>query len=274
MIIDGHAHASGDFLTPEGITQVLNSTNADKVVLVPGEIDRYKAITFPNFARIFPKSNITKFWNILTKLVVMKITKINKKFGKYNEYIYELTKKLPNKVIQFYLITDINQYIKQELDEKFANWKFKGLKIHQCWYKISVDSKIFYDTANWAEKHDLPIFIHLESEKEVKKLIEYKRSHPKLKMIIGHLFGLELFIKSKIKFENLFFDISTYQVTSNYRVLKTIEYFGADKIILGSDTPYGKENLKKNIERLEKLPLSNDDKNMILGLNMKKLLNV
>ena len=274
MIIDGHAHASGDFLTPEGIIQVLNTTKTDKVVLVPGEMNRLKAMTFPNFAKIFPKRNVTKFWNLLTKLVVMKITKINKQFGKVNEYVYELTQKLPDRVIQFYLITDSNQDINQELDEKFANWKFKGIKIHQCWYKISISSKIFYDTANWAEKHDLPIFIHLESNKEVKKLIEYKKSNPQLKIIIGHLFGLELFIKSKIKFEHLFFDISTYQVTSNYRVLKAIDYFGADKIILGSDTPYGKDNLKKNIARLEKLPLDQEDKNMILGLNLKEILNI
>ncbi len=274
MIIDGHAHASGDFLTPKGITKVLNATKTDKVVLVPGEMNRLKAMTFPNFAKIFPKRNVTKFWNLLTKLVVMRIAKINKQFGKANEYVYELAQKLPDRVIQFYLITDSNQDVTQELDENFSNWGFKGIKIHQCWYKISNNSKIFYDTADWAEKHNLPIFIHLESDKEVKKLIEYKRSNPQLKMIIGHLFGLELFIKSKIKFKNIFFDISTYQVTSNYRVLKAIEYFGADKIILGSDTPYGKDNLKKNIERLEKLPLNHDEKNKILGTNLKKLLNV
>lgn len=241
---------------------------------MPGEMDRYKAMTFPNLAKIFPKRNVTKFWNLLTKLVVMRITKINKQFGKVNEYVYKLTQKLPDRVIQFYLITDSNQDINPELEKKYVDWKFKGIKIHQCWYKISINSKIFYDTANWAEKHDLPIFIHLESDKEVKKLIDYKRSHPQLKMIIGHLFGMELFIKSNIKFENLFFDISTYQVTSNYRVLKAIEYFGADKIILGSDTPYGKDNLKKNIARLERLPLNHDEKNMILGVNLKELLNI
>jgi hypothetical protein len=274
MIIDGHAHASGEFLKPDGIENVLNATKTDKVVLVPGEMNRIKDMSFPNLTKIFPKRNVVKFWNLLTKLVVMKITKINKQFGKINEYVYELTQKLPDRVIQFYLITDINQDIYQELEKKYADWKFKGIKIHQCWYKISINSKIFYNTANWAEKNDLPIFIHLGSDREVKKMIEYKRSHPKLKIIIGHLFGLELFIKSKTKFENLFFDISTYQVTSNYRVLKAIEYFGVDKILLGSDTPYGKDNLKKNIVRLEKLPLNRGEKNNILGMNLKELLKI
>ena len=274
MIIDGHAHAYGDFLTIESIIQTLDTAKADKVVLVPGEMNKSKNYPFPNIAKVFPKRNVTKFFNLLTKIIVMKITKANKQFGKVNEYIYGLTRKLPDRVIQFYLITDNSRNIVQELEGKYSDWGFKGLKIHQCWYTISVDSIIFCDTANWAEKHGLPIFIHLESDKEVKKLIEYKRLHPQLKIIIGHLFGLELFIESRNKFENLYFDISTYQVTSDYRVLKAIEYFGADKIILGSDTPYGKDNLKKNIERVKNLPLNQDEKGKILGLNLKELLNI
>lgn len=273
MIIDGHAHASGDFLTPEGIIQTLDAAKTDKVVLVPGEMNRSKAMPFPNVAKLFPKRNVTKFFNHLIKMV-MRITKANKQFKKGNEYVYGFTRKLPDRVIQFYLITDSSQNITQELEDKYSDWGFKGLKIHQCWYTISINSTIFRDTANWAEKHGLPIFIHLESDKEVKKLIEYKRLYPQLKIIIGHLFGLELFIESKIKFGNLYFDISTYQVTSDYRVLKAIEYFGADKIILGSDTPFGKDNLKKNIERIKNLPLNQDEKGKILGLNLKELLSI
>ena len=273
MIIDGHAHASGDFLTPESIIQTLDAAKTDKVVLVPGEMNRSKAMPFPDVAKFFPKRNVTKIFNRLIKMV-MRITKANEQFEKGNEYVYGFTQKLSNRVIQFYLITDSSQNITQELEEKYRDWGFKGLKIHQCWYTISIHSTIFRDTANWAEKHGLPIFIHLESDKEVKKLIEYKRLHPQLKLIIGHLFGLELFIESRIKFGNLYFDISTYQVTSDFRVLKAIEYFGAGKIILGSDTPFGKDNLKKNIERIKNLPLNQDEKGKILGLNLKELLNI
>jgi len=235
MIIDGHAHASGDFLTPEGIIKNLDAAKTDKVVLVPGEMNRSKAMPFPNVAKLFPKRNVTKFFNLLIKMV-MRITKAN--------------------------------------EQLFSEWDFKGLKIHQCWYNIDIDSTIFRDSANWAEKHGLPIFIHLESDREVRKLIEYKRIHPELKIIIGHLFGLELFIESKIELKNLYFDISTYQVTSDYRVLKAIKYFGADKITLGSDTPFGKDNLNKNIERLKSLPLNQDEKDRILGQNLKELLNI
>ena len=271
MIIDGHAHASGDFLTAKRITHTLDNAKADKVVLVPGEINRSTAMTFPNLARLFPRNNVTKFWNILIKLA-MRITQANRQLGEANEYVYALTQELPHRVIQFYLITDDNQGITQELGEKHGDWGFHGVKIHQCWYRISVDSRIFDDTAKWAEKHDLPVFIHLESDKEVRRLIGYKRIHPQLKLIVGHLFGLEILIESKIRLEDTYFDISTYQVTSDYRVMKAIKHFGAHRVLLGSDTPYGKDNLRKNIERVRNLPLNQDEKDRILGLNLKELI--
>ena len=271
MIIDGHAHASGDFLTSKSILHTLDKAKADKVVLVPGELNRSTAMTFPNLARLFPRNNVTKFWNTVIKLA-MRITKANRQFGKANEYVYALIRELPDRAIQFYLITDDNQDITQELDGKYGDWGFKGVKIHQCWHRISIDSGIFDDTARWAEKHGLPLFIHLESDKEVRRLIGYKRIHPQLKIIVGHLFGLEIFIESNIRLENTYFDISTYQVTSDYRVMKAIKHFGAHRVLLGSDTPYGKDNLRKNIERVRNLPLNQDEKDRILGLNLKELI--
>lgn len=272
MIIDGHAHACGDYLTKEKITQTLLESGADKVVLVPGELNSDKTYSFPNVARYFPNSNVTKFFNYLTRFAV-KVTKAKEDFKKGNDFVYSLAKALPEKVIQFYLVTDDNN-ISNVLKVKHKEQGFKGLKIHHCWFPILIDSEIFRQTADWATEHDIPLFIHLLSDKEVSKLIEYKKSHPELKLIVAHLFGLELFIKSNFKDENLYFDISTYQVTSDKRVLKAIDFLGSDKIVMGSDTPYGKDNLKKNIERIRRLDISTKEKELILGENMRKLLKI
>ncbi len=273
MIIDGHAHACGVFLTTEKIVKLLDQSNVDKVVLVPGELDSNKTYPFPNIAKLLPRQNVTKFFNQLTKMAVS-LTNTRKDLVNGNAYVYELAKELPEKVIQFYLLTDVYESIARELDEKYSEWKFKGLKLHQCWFPISIQSKIFNEASSWAIKNDLPIFIHLFSDSEVRKLIDYKKNNPESKIIVAHIFGLELFIKSQIDFENLYFDVSTYQVTSNKRVLKAINYFGADKIIMGSDTPYGKNNLQKNIDRVKGLKIESDEKDMILGENLKRLLKL
>jgi len=273
MIIDGHAHACGDYLTPEKITQTLLGNGADKVVLVPGELNSNKTYPFPNIAKYFPNRNVTKFFNILTRFV-FNITNAKNDLKKGNDFVYSIVKSLPDKVIQFYLLTDDNNDISNILTSKHKEQGFKGLKIHQCWFPILIDSDSFAQIADWATENDMPIFIHLLSDKEVYKLIEYKKTHPKLKLIVAHLFGLELFIKSGFKGENLFCDISTFQVTSDKRVFKAIDFFGPDKIINGSDTPYGKGNLRNNIDRIKNLDISSEEKDLILGENIRKLLKI
>ena len=73
MIIDGHAHACGDFLTPESIIRNLDKSGVDKVVLVPGELGSSKNFLLPNLASIFPSKNVVRITNYLTKFV-MRIT--------------------------------------------------------------------------------------------------------------------------------------------------------------------------------------------------------
>ena len=92
---------------------------------------------------------------------------------------------------------------------------------------------------------------------------------------MAHLFGLELFIAENFKDENLYFDTSTIQLISDYRFKKAIDFVGADKVLFGTDTPYGaKDNIQRNINRIKSLEISRGDKDLILGLNMKRLLNL
>ena len=128
--------------------------------------------------------------------------------------------------------------------------------------------------SEWVEENEMPLFIHLLSDRDVKKIIEYKQTHPKLKLIIAHLFGLELFIENDFKDENLYFDSSTLQLTSTKRLMDAIRFVGAENVTMGTDTPYGKDNLQKNIDRIKYLDISTKGKDLILGENMKRLLNI
>lgn len=48
MIIDGHSHACGKFLTAESIVRTLDKNGVDRVVLVPGELNSRSEYTLPN----------------------------------------------------------------------------------------------------------------------------------------------------------------------------------------------------------------------------------
>ncbi|MEN8194779.1 MAG: TatD family hydrolase [Bacteroidota bacterium] len=273
MIIDGHAHASGEFLKPESIIDKLDKTGVDKVILVPGELESTKNYYLPNLAKLVPSKNVVKATNLLTKFVI-KIAGTVKQIPEGNEYVYNLTKKTNGRVIQFIWVTQQIENPSNYLNKKLLKWNFKGVKLHQCWESYSINSDFFKVVAEWVEKNDMPLFIHLYSDNDVRQLIEYKKQHPKLKLIIAHLFGLEIFIKDGHKDENLYFDISTIQLTSTKRLMDAIKFLGAKNIILGTDTPYGKNNLQRNIDRIKNLDILTEEKELILGENMRKLLKI
>ena len=274
MIIDGHSHAFGRFLTPDSIINTLDTNGVDKVILVPGELNSKSEYSLPNIASIFPRSNVVKVTNYLTKFI-MKLTGKVKEIPLGNEHVYELTQKSNGRVIQFIWITTEINSPSNYLDYKRKEWNFKGVKLHQCWEHFSVDSLFFREVALWAENNDLPLFIHLFSDSEVTKIIEYKKKHMKLKLVIAHLFGLELFIKEKFKDENMYFDISPFELISQKRLLNAINFVGADKVVFGTDTPYGgKDGIRTSIQRIKNIRISNNDKNLILGENIKRLLKI
>ncbi len=272
-MIDGHAHACGKYLKPNTIIKELDKMGISHVVLVPGEPDSIKEYSLLNFAKLLPNKNVVKITNVLSRFVI-KMTGATKTIPSGNEYVYLLSKETDGRVIQFFWITKETENIESHLNSKYMNWNFKGVKLHQCWEEFSIQSDFFRRVAAWSEENDLPLFIHLYSDKDAVDLIEYKMSHPKLKLIVAHLFGLEIFIENGYKDENLYFDISPYQMNSDKRIMKAIEYISAENLLMGSDTPYGNNSLEKSIERIKKMNISEREKESILGNNMRKLLNL
>lgn len=57
-MIDGHAHACGELLSPKGIVRTLDANGVYKVVLVPGEHGSAKTYRLPNLARYFPRAAV------------------------------------------------------------------------------------------------------------------------------------------------------------------------------------------------------------------------
>ena len=114
MIIDGHAHACGIFLTAEGIVNHLDMNNVDKVVLVPGELHSKSEYSLPNIAARFPNSNVVKVTNILTKFI-MNLTGKVKDIPEGNEYVCNLKSKASDRIIQVLWVTtgidNITEYL-------------------------------------------------------------------------------------------------------------------------------------------------------------------
>lgn len=273
MIIDGHAHSCGIFQKPENIIRVLNELNVDKVIICPAPINNDKNVIVPNLARLFKNADLMFFFNPIIRLVT-NLSKITSKLDEANQYVFEISKAYPEHIIQFYWINPKDKNVLDKVAEDYIKMNFKGIKVHQCFQVFQANSKIMYSLSEFAAKNNIPFFLHLLSKKEVYNFIKLAKDNPDTYFIIAHLIGLEIFISENIDIPNIYFDISPTPLVSNKRVLKAISYFGSEHIILGSDTPYGKNNLSKNIQRIKNLQLPKLDKKNILGENIKKLLKL
>ncbi len=268
-IIDGHAHACGEYVSGERIEKKLKAAGVDSVLLSPGEYMSKTTYALKNVAKRFPLGDVISKNNKKTALLIL-LTGMNRKIPAGNEYVYSLKQKYPELVKQCYWVISNNL---AELEDDYEYMKFDMVKVHQCWEKFDIDSDFFEETAEFAEKKGLPLFIHAKSNAEIDKLIEYIKAHPALKLVVGHLYGLEHFMEhDKSYFKNTYFDLSNVNFVSKERTKMAYEHFGADHLLLGSDTPYGRHALEQTIEQIRELGLTEEETDQILGLNLLKLL--
>lgn len=273
MIIDGHAHTCGEFFEPEKIIAKLDELKVDKVVLCPGVDNGPKRYNYiPGLAKIFSTADILLSTNRIIKLLA-KIQQPDDLLAR-NEYVYSLYLKYPDRIIQFFWADPNSNQIETNLYEKFYSWGFKGIKLHQCTQSFEYISPGLDVVINFAWEKQIPIFIHLRSTGDIPKFIDIVTKYSEVNFIIAHLIGLEIFIKHKKILNNLYFDISPTPLISLKRLHMAINHFGAGKVILGSDTPFGKDNLRKNIEKVTQLNITDREKELILGGNLQRLLKL
>ncbi|NHJ86750.1 MAG: amidohydrolase family protein [Asgard group archaeon] len=272
MIIDGHAHAIGEFADPEKLFAILDEVEVNKIVLCPGGGNPHSEPMKPKVKESFLTTNPKiLFWS--NHLLRSKTTNLgNRDLG--NEYVHSLVKKYPNRIIQYCWINfnDSNYLI--NLKEKYKLWEFKGIKLHQCVVPFKNDSEDIQVISNFAAAHNLPIFIHVFNRKEAIKLVNVMRTNNTVNYTIAHMMGLEEVIKFGSDLTNVFFDTSTYYIISKKRIKKAISYFGADHVIMGSDSPLGYDNLKNIINKIRSFDISREEKDLIMGGNIERLLKL
>lgn len=271
MVIDGHGHACGEYLNLESIKEKLKTSHTDLVVLTPGELNSSKIYKFKDKIEKKPYYEPLNMQNKMIGMII-NLTGAMKGIQKGNEYIYELKKQAPSQIRQYYWLSKNNW---PELEENYKKMRFEGIKLHQCWERFDVMSPWFEEVVIWAINKDMPLFIHLYDYKQVGKIIEFIKRHPKAKIIIAHLYGVEFFIREDVVyFDNVFFDLSNSYFISKERIMNAYKRFGSTKLLLGSDTPYGENSLEKTIIQIRQLEIGSQEKDNILGDNLKELLKI
>ena len=274
MIIDAHAHACGEFADPGQLIEILDKQGVDKVALCPGLKGHTNAPLLPNipfpaikqhplYSRFFINPGIRFNYNVLLR---------EKQDG--NEFVYSLAGKHPDKILQIYWVDPRKPDFTAKLAEDFKKWRFKGIKLHQVCTPFKNDGYEIAQIARFAGENQLPLFIHLWSNKEALKLMNIAKKYPDTTIVLLHLIGLEAVVKDASTLKNVYCEISPFSYISENRLRYAIDKLSAESIIMGSDTPWDRDSLKNKITRISRLNIGHADKERILGRNIAEILKL
>ena len=271
MIIDGHAHAAGVFLRKDTLVDELDKLGVDKIVLAPmGVADEtsYSGLNmedgFPDMAEEQIEDHVHDLWERI----------VDEFYEKPNQYLAWLKTQCPDRIIQYYWANPKDPNIMQRIEDHYADWHFSGIKLQQMVSSFDTNQPSMHDIADFCEAKDMPCFIHMFEKKHYLQFIDLMTDHQQTKFIVGHMFGYEIIDEDALGLDNFWFDVSPPWGVPMHKIEKALETYGASRLMLGSDTPLGIKNLELNLSRIKSMKISDADKELILGENLRAMLKL
>lgn len=147
-----------------------------------------------------------------------------------------------------------------------------GIKLHPHAQKFPIDDATVYKIAEYVtnECPDKPILFDNGKLASPNKLIgDLAVVFPEVTFILAHMRGGD-FIEVTATHDNIF--IQTTGVPQIEVVQKCVDELGADRVMMGSDSPY--HSIEEEVRKVEALQLSESEKQMIFGGTAIKVLKI
>ena len=122
-----------------------------------------------NVAQANPFGDVVSKNNRVTSWMIRLLRTI-KSIPKGNEYVYSLKCKLPERVMQCYWVTKANA---ARVKSDYNRMHFETIKFHQCWENFKFTDAYFVKIVEWATKKNIPVFIHVRNQTQIKELIRF-----------------------------------------------------------------------------------------------------
>ncbi len=205
-----------------------------------------------------------------------------------NEGIAKLLMEYPEKFLGFAGFDPNNgEQSVQEIEYAVKKLGFSGIKTVPSFVELNINDKAFYPCYSKAEELGIPISIHTGTAilegvrgKYVHPLMidDVAFDFPELKIICAHMGGWQFMdvIGLLVHHSNVYADVSFLPINPFYVDIvpwSFLEKAVPDKILLGSDYPASKTP-KEAVEAVNRLPVSQDFKEKILGKNASKILKL
>jgi uncharacterized protein len=200
----------------------------------------------------------------------------------------ETVKRLCSKSKRMVPFASINPYLAERLDlelERLVRDEgFRGLKLYPTYQHFYPNDARLYPLYAKAEELDIPVLLHTGSSVFPASRIKYgdplflddvAADFPSLKIVLAHS-GRPIWYDHAFAMARL--RPNVYMEVAGLPPQRLLTYFPelekvADKVIFGSDWP-SVPTLKRNVETMRGLPLSDKAKQKILGDNAARVLKL
>ena len=231
--------------------------------------------------------------------VVLPVATAPRQVVKINDFAAQINEKFSAQGIIYFAAMHPNfEDFRAELS-RVKNLGLKGIKIHPIYQGENLDGKKFLRIIDCAAELDLIVITHAGLDIGFPGVVQCS---PKMarnvikeigdfKFVLAHMGGWKNWdeVLTELAGTNIFLDtaFSTGKIPARSdfvwkaedlnlldaeRFMQLVKTFGAEKILFGTDSPWSSQ--KESIDFIKNLPLSDADKNKILGENAAKLLTL
>ena len=258
MIIDSHVHIFPDKIAEKAVAGI------GKFYDLPMRHDGKLDTVFAEGR----KAGIDKF-------VILSVATVPEQVASINNFLAENVRKHGDKLIGFCAMHPGFQGIEAEL-ERAREMGLVGIKLHPDFQRFDIDDEKAFEIYRAAEGK-MPVLFHTGDYRtgwsKPEKMAKVMDLFPNLDVIASHFGGWSEWERTPeaYKGRNVYVDTSSslYKLTPD-EVRYMVDSFGADHILFGTDFPMW--NMSDELELFNKLPLTAEERELILHENMENLL--
>lgn len=164
--------------------------------------------------------------------------------------------------------------------EHLVELGLKGVKLHPDIQGFKLDDYRCLKIYELCEKFNLPVLLHTGDSRydnsNPNRLIPILEIYDKLSVIGAHFGGYSVWEDAAEQLhgrKNFYVDCSSsFFALDDETVMKLIEMYGVDNIVFGTDYPMWNPGVE--VERLNSLPLSDEDREKIFWKNAVRIYNL
>ena len=216
--------------------------------------------------------------NGISRFVVHSVATTAHQVRSINEFIKREVEAHPEFIGFITLHQDLTEEeICAEVEWAVAN-NMHGIKLHPDFQKFNIDDEAvekFYRAAG----DKLPILFHIGDDRydysKPCRLVKMAKKYPNVRFIAAHFGGYRCWDDAPLYagLDNVYFDTcSSLPFIDAKKAKEIIDMHGADKFFFATDFPMW--DAKAELERFNKIPLTDEQREMIFSGNIKRLLKL